>query len=67
MAEIFKELILLTERKLRNFLILKLFITANNKKLGNRFHSFVAKTRINAIINFFPSLFVLLILSSSQN
>ena len=36
-AEIFKELVQLTERKLRNFSVLKIFIAANNKELGNRY------------------------------
>ena len=47
-AEIFKELILLKERKLWNFSILKLFVTANIQELGNRFHSLTAKTPIES-------------------
>ena len=65
--EIFKELILLKERKLTNFSMLKLFITANNQESGNQFHSFTANSRINTIRNFCSSLFVLLFLRCSQN
>ena len=60
MAEIIKELVLLIERKLRNFAMLKLFIIANNQGLGNRFHSFTAKTHMDTFIIFFLSLCVLL-------
>ena len=66
-AEIFEELMVLKERKLRNFSIVKLFITANKQELGGKFHWFTAKTRIKSFINFFPSVFLLLFLSSSQN
>ena len=34
-AEMFKELVLLKERRLRNFSILKLVVAANNQELGN--------------------------------
>ena len=37
-AIIFKKPILLTERKLRNFSILKLYITASDEELANRFY-----------------------------
>ena len=46
---------------------LTLFTTADNQELGDRFHSFTAKTRIDAFINFFSSLLVFLFLGSSQN
>ena len=65
-AEIFKELLQLKERKLWNFSILKLFVTANNPELGNQFHSFTAKIRIESFVKLSPSLFVLLLLPSSQ-
>ena len=55
MAKTFKELILLIERKLRNFSILKMLITVNNQE-----------TCIGTFINFFPSLSVFLFLSSSK-
>ena len=47
---------LLTEKNLRNFLC-KTFITANNKKLRNRFHSFTAKYHIDAFIKLLSSIF----------
>ena len=53
---IFKELILLTERNLRSFIFCRTFITANNKKLGSRFHLFTAKYHINAFIKLLSSL-----------
>ena len=49
-----------------NFSIPKIFVTANNKELANRFHSFTAATHIDTR-SFFPTLFVLLVLSSSEN
>ena len=52
----FMELILVTERKLRNVSILKLFTTANNQDLGNQFYSFTAKSCIDTFKNFFPYL-----------
>ena len=55
-AGIFKELILLTGRNLRNFSFCKTFITANNKKLGSRFHLFTAKYHIDAFIKLLSSL-----------
>ena len=67
MAEFFMKRKLLRERKQRNILILKLFITANNQELGNQFHSFTTRTRSDKFTNSFPSIFVLLFLSSSQN
>ena len=56
----FKELMLLTGKKLGIYSILKLFITANDQEFGSWFHSLTAKTRIDTFINFFLSLFVLL-------
>ena len=62
-AEIFKEHMLLTERKLsKDFSILKIFIATNIQELGSRLHSFTAKSLIYTFIDFFPSLFVLFIL-----
>ena len=55
-AGIFKELILLTERNLRNFSFYKTFITANNHKLGSRFHLFTVKYHIDALIKLLSSL-----------
>ena len=66
-AEIFEELMVLKERKLRSLSIVKLFITANKQGLEGKFHWFTAKTHIKSFINFFPSVFLLLFLSSSQN
>ena len=43
MADIFKERILLAERKLRNFSILSFFIAANNQEFGNQFHLFITE------------------------
>ena len=43
------------EKKLRNFSILKLFVTANNQELGNQFHSFPAQLRKDSFVNYFPS------------
>ena len=56
----FKELLLLEERNLRNFSFCKTFITANNKKLGGRFHLFTAKYHMDAFIKLLSSLFLLL-------
>ena len=49
-AEIFNELVVLTEGKLRNFLLLRLLKAANNNERERRFHSFAAKTHICAFI-----------------
>ena len=62
-AKIFKELILLTERKLTHFSILIIFITVNNQELGNWFHSFTVKTRIDTFIKL-PSFLPYLCFSS---
>ena len=53
---IFKERILLTKRNLRNFSFCKTFITANNQKLGSRFHLFTANYHIDAVIKLISSL-----------
>ena len=55
-AGLFKELILLTERNLRNFSFCKTFITANNNKLGSRFHLFTAKYHIDVFVKLLSSL-----------
>ena len=49
MAEIFNELIPLTEKP-KELFKLKIFITANNHELGSRFHLSTAKTYIDAFI-----------------
>ena len=43
------------------------FKPLNNQELGNRFHKFADKARIDTFMNLFPSLFVFLVLSSNQN
>ena len=40
------------KHKTETFQILKRFITANNHELGNPFHLFTAKTRLDTFINF---------------
>ena len=67
MSEMFMELMLLAKRKLGNFSVVELFTTENNQELGNKLFLFGAKTRTDTFINCFPSLFVLLLLSSSQH
>ena len=52
--------LVLTERKVKSFSVLKLFITTNKQELGNRFYSFTAKTRVDSFMNFFPCLFFFL-------
>ena len=61
--ELFKELMLLMERKLRNFSILKLNVTVNNQELGNQFHSFTAKTRLESFIKLLTFLICAFILT----
>ena len=39
-GEIFKKLILLMEREIKNFSIEKFFVAANKRELGGGFHSF---------------------------
>ena len=53
-----------TFKELFNF---KTFVISNHQELGNRFHSITARTCIDTFISFFPSLFVFLFLSTSQN
>jgi len=67
MAKIFKELTLLLEKNLRNLQFQKFLLNTNNQEIGSRYHSFAAKTHIGTFINIFPTLFVLLVLSYSQN
>ena len=50
-AEIFKELILLTEKSLRNFAIRKIFITVNNQEIESWFHSFTSETRVDGFVS----------------
>ena len=48
---------LLAEGKLKNFSLLKIFITANNQELESRFHLFTAKACTDTFIKHFPSKF----------
>ena len=51
-------------KELSNF---KTFAYANTQGLETQFHSCTAKNRIYTVLNFFPSLFVPVVLSSNQN
>ena len=61
-VEIFKKLILLTEKHKEPFNLKNFVITANNQEIGSQFNSFTAKTHVDTFIKLLPYLICAFIL-----